>query len=140
MGARAGDEEAGNGAAMKHTPEDVAEIVAELRLSKKHFDAIEYRSDSEDIESGITMLEAYADLLERARWIPVEEQLPELDKEVEAINSDGLRTVKRWERKLDKKWFWSSTCMDSCGCCDSFDENITHWRELQPLPQPPEEP
>jgi len=63
---------------------------------------------------------------EKNEWIPVTERLPDAEVEVLTWSEGGdLRVSARDE----KGCFWSR-CMDSCGCCDGYDQNITHWRPM----------
>lgn len=60
------------------------------------------------------------------RWIPVEEQLPETDKLVLVVKSDGDMAVAGLNAALGWLHYWS-------GCRV---RNVTHW---MPLPEPPKE-
>jgi len=66
------------------------------------------------------------ELLDRQRWIPVSEILPEIDQYVLWYCPDGHLEI--WEIDKDMDWNW---CKDRYG-----DETPTHW---MPLPQPPEQ-
>lgn len=66
-------------------------------------------------------------------WIKVSDRMPEPDKEVLTLSESGVfRISARW--KMPHREFWSNVGADSCGCCDTYDENITHWMELPELP------
>jgi hypothetical protein len=62
-------------------------------------------------------------------WINVKDKLPEVKKDVLMLNEDGCRVGYIRE---DGSWINYS---DSCGCCDYFNENVTHWMELPGRPK-----
>lgn len=67
------------------------------------------------------------DLLERTRWIPVSERLPEIETEV--IVFSGLLM---WIAFLTKEKVWEIVGHD-----ETYDQSlVTHW---MPLPEPPKE-
>lgn len=96
-----------------------------------------------------TILEA----LERTRWIPVEERLPEKLEPVNIVwknnspesyyaNIKGKPFVATGYYYNDKWWWFSSVCEDYLAEygkseCDAVDNGIeiTHW---MPFPEPPE--
>lgn len=63
-------------------------------------------------------------------WIAVKDRVPEFGKEVLGLNRDGCRVVT-YQKANEPYW---SMEQDSCGCCGSFDSNITHWMPLPPDP------
>lgn len=67
-------------------------------------------------------------------WVAVSKELPELNIPVLVWNSDGLRVAEMWDAEGGGKW--RSLCQDSCGCCDSFDRNVTYWSPLPKAPTP----
>jgi len=69
----------------------------------------------------IALLGAYAEALERERWIPVEERLPEEHEDVLAWTGTGI-WVASW---FGSRWYTSSSAKALY---------VTHW---QPLPTPP---
>ena len=69
-------------------------------------------------------------------WIKTSDQLPpklieEYSDEVLTFSKD--RDIRISAYNYETKW-WSSRCMDSCGCCDSYDPYILYW---MPLPEEP---
>lgn len=67
-------------------------------------------------------------------WIKTSNQLPPFDQTVLGLNSGGVRVVM-FEPFKEKEYFVTNKGDDGCGCCDSFDENITHWMLLPELPR-----
>ena len=83
-------------------------------------------------QTRIAQLEA--ELKEERRWIPVEERLPEPDKQVLAIVSG------RWENiTFDRAYELMSWSSDEGWIMEAWpeleDPEVTHWK---PLPEPPE--
>lgn len=71
---------------------------------------------------------AFADHLDRERWIPVSEQFPERNKDVLiSLGPNHLVRIGRWND--DDDW------IDTDG--EDQTEYVTRWR---PLPEPPEVP
>ena len=68
----------------------------------------------------------------KAEWISVKDKMPELDKNVLVHNSDGCRVVCLKEYSDGIEWHHQS---DSCGCCNTFDTEVTHWMELPDGPE-----
>lgn len=64
---------------------------------------------------------------EQSAWISVEDRLPELNKEVLVVWTDGVfGFATRIETKYhEERWNWETAALS---------ETITHW---QPLPEPP---
>ena len=64
------------------------------------------------------------------RWIPLTESLPDPDVNVLVRNTDGIRVAY-----LSCGLSWWIQVTDTCGCCDSFDEQgISHWAHLPEAP------
>ena len=66
---------------------------------------------------------------EQSEWISVEDKLPELNKEVLVVWTDGVfGFATRIETKYhEERWNWETA---------AFSETITHW---QPLIEPPQD-
>jgi hypothetical protein len=58
------------------------------------------------------------------RWIPVEERMPETDKMVLVVRSDGDMAVAGWNAALGWLHYWSGFRV----------RNVTHWMPLPELP------
>ena len=82
----------------------------------------EYVIYAETAENAIDALPA-ADV-RPVRWIPVEERMPETDKLVLVVRSDGDMAVAGWNAALGWLHYWSGFRV----------RNVTHW---MPLPEPP---
>lgn len=63
------------------------------------------------------------------RWTPVAEQLPETDKLVLVVKSDGDMAVAVWNAALGWLHYWSGSRV----------KNVTHWMPLPELPKQEEE-
>lgn len=73
-------------------------------------------------------------------WIKISDQLPPFRTEVLGLNKDGVRIVEFFtadhhDLRRGKKFRVQNSGMDSCGCCENFDENITHWMLIPTLPE-----
>lgn len=89
-------------------------------------------SDRFEIASRLRYLPT-ADVVERPRWIPVTERLPEEHIRVLVVNDDAKFMVA--ERYADDWWYqYSAYDVDRW---DALEQGvITHW---MPLPEPPKE-
>lgn len=58
-------------------------------------------------------------------WRDFKLEQPEDNKTVIIFSSSGIRTgyINKGE------WYNHS---DSCGCCDTFDDNVTQWMSVEP--------
>lgn len=76
---------------------------------------------------GELLLLAAAAALDKGRWIPVSERMPDHTNTVIVGDEHGVWFANR-ENKLAGWW-------DTCG--GGMMENVTHW---MPLPEPPQQP
>lgn len=71
------------------------------------------------------------------QWISVEEAFPVHGVPVLVVNGDGIRLATFHGVKYGyggrNTYDWRAV-HDTCGCCDSFDEGVTHWASLPELP------
>lgn len=70
--------------------------------------------------------------MNKVNWIKCSDRMPELGVSVLTWSSDGLRTGSYKGESLVRFGFtgWFTDCRDSCECCDSYNDNITHWAEM----------
>lgn len=77
-----------------------------------------------DIDAEPDIVDAYADGViygwNNPQWIPVEDELPEVDQKVWIFTADGKAGIARY----DKEGFNVSALL--------LQVNVTHWMEIQP--------
>ena len=120
---------------------ELNELTSSLRdisnmRSASHFKRTTCKMAAQRLEAQQTRIaQLEAELKEERRWIPVEERLPEPDKQVLAIVSG------RWENiTFDRAYELMSWSSDEGWIREAWpeleDPEVTHWK---PLPEPPEE-
>lgn len=114
------------------TAAEVRELVGELRLTREHFVAFGYLSEAQEMSVGIEMLLQFAELLERERWIPVTERLPE--REPDPLDNLSV-AVLCWGPELDEVFsgYYNFSLKRWVADAGYYLDNVTHWR-LNPLP------
>lgn len=102
----------------------------------------EHREHYESIDPVIEACRMGMEALERTRWIPCYERLPEksgvyLTANIATGTVDKLRFYTQYGTGLrSKKNVWVGVIYPSCGTCgfEIILDNVTHWR---PMPEPP---
>ena len=91
----------------------------------------EHREHYESIEPVMEACRMGMEALERTRWIPVSERLPE-------ERGCYIVAVKHWYdgKPVAREAFWNGADWLSCEKRMEITPRVTHW---QPLPEPPKE-
>lgn len=100
-------------------------------------EAISQLNDNKDIERMLDYIQeratAMSNALKERRWVPVEERLPETNKEVLVCNDDGKIHVALLNDEHGTEWRIKYCCYDSDIWCVDENGEIVAW---YPLPAP----
>lgn len=116
------------------TPEELAEEHIKFQWGElwPRFDEL-----TQEMITDVAMKAFLAGYAAANRWRSVERELPADGAIVLTLSEDGQRisslNTNTWNNGHTSR-DWKNEGMDSCGCCDRYNEKITHWLPLPPLP------